>query len=157
MKYLILLSLLFSISLLRAGDDRFGNHRAEICRASYTEVTETDVQIASATEIFFFFFFSLTTASMGQMYIRRVVFSGLNPSTVTFYDSGVMTVNTSTKAKIGYIPNNANGGLTGATAIDVDLYFSSAILMNYQCQTPPCPMIVNWDYLTPPRFGGVGK
>lgn len=153
-KFLLVFAFSFCILRLFAGDDRFGNHRAEIMRSSFSAgaFATQGVVLASATEVDSLNISSSTIVRAGQLYIRRVVFSGVNASTLTFYDFGTLSApNISTKSIISYVPSIGLGGVTGAGAIDVDLYFSSAILVVKDCAGPPCFSTVNWDYLTPPR------
>ena len=125
-----------------ATSDRFGNLRLEVPRSSYTETTDRDVLIAT-----------VTPQNTGAIYLRSVTFSGVTPSTISFYDTVTFQSDTSTRAKIVY------PGVVGTSAVSpgtywINQYYSSGTMYNKQ-GTAPC--IINWDYSTPPRYGGVGK
>lgn len=132
-----------------AAEDRFGNQRNEVPRSSYTESADNNVMIASAPTMAQVFVASAPTS--GALYLRRAIFSGVNATTVTFYDTQNFTVNTTTRTKLVYVPTNSAGGVTGITSIDMDMYFSSGIVYNKE-QGGIAPFTMLFDFTTTPRY-----
>ena len=154
------LFLILGLSLLsfnaHAAFDRYGNSRGEVNRSSYTEVIQTNVVIASSTERNGLDPSTMTFTVSPVIFLRSIIFSGVNAATATFYDAGALDPTTSTKTKVSYIPTMNGAGVTGVTSIPFDISFSSSMLLNLQCAAP-CPTTITYDYSTIPPHDNFTK
>lgn len=140
-KILAFAAVLFLTASAHAVSDRFGSERTEIPRSSFTDSADLNVVVASISAV---------DNWKGSFVIRRVSFSGYVGSTVAFYDDTQFTANTSTRAKVFYFPPSNDGR---PTTTQLDIYCSSGIMYNKQ---GTAPMNMNWDYVTPGTWKGIG-
>lgn len=133
-KYLLAGLILFSWSLSHAGQDRFGSMRGEIPRSSFTYSADPGVVVASNP-----------TNSGGFFVVRYAYCSGVNASTITFYDTQTFTVNATTKDVLSHQPTSPTS-FNGATetSIHFNTLYSSGIAY---IKTGAAPCGIKWDYL----------
>lgn len=140
-KLFALIGILFLAGPVFAGQDRFGNSRYEIPRTSFTLSSDRNVIIASAGV-------TQWESGYGAIMIRSIDCSGVNPSTITVFNSIVFDGASSTAAIYQYNPSNGKtDGFYGSV-------FISSALSYDKLGTAPC--MIGWDYTTIPKFGGVG-
>ena len=157
MKQLLVLPILFfAFRLDAATSDRFGNSRREVFRSSFTDSNnDLKVMISSVSKYW------SDTGNRGSdtIYLRRAIISGVNPSTVTFYDVFHFNNPFSTAAKIMYNPELTGGTMMGSQVIDFDVPFSSGLSYSKVEATNSGTVFLQilWDYSVPPIAGGVGK
>ena len=150
MKNLLFLSVLFFAVNAWAGD-RWGNPRGEITRSSYTESNnDVNVLVSSASK-----YWQDTLSLGGDIIVRSVILSGVNPSTITFYDTISFTNATTTESKV-FFPGIANNV---PVEVPVNLHISSGFMYSKTEGTPSrgVQAIFKWDYLIPPNGGGIGR
>lgn len=121
-------------SIANAGQDRYGSMRPEIPRSSFTNSSDPGVVIASNP-----------TNSGGFFVVRYAYCSGVNASTITFYDTQTFTVNASTKDVLVHQPASPTA-LLGSPASDIhfNTLYSSGIAY---IKTGSAPCGIKWDYL----------
>lgn len=142
---LMAVGLLFLGSVAYGSSDRFGNERAEIPRSSFTAGGEFNAFIASVTEPNVNFA-TMTPASGGSLVLRGAIFSGVIPSTITFFDGGIFDGNITTRTILNYSP----GGSGIPTRVDLDMFISTGI--GYS-KVGLAPVTILWDWLSPRKTG----
>lgn len=147
---LLILSFLFLTAKAWCGADRFGNWRQEVPRSSYTETADRDVFIATVTELDTRFA-TMTPTGGGDLIIRSVIFSGVLPSTISFYDDSQFNQFTTTRTKVAYNPLNGQGG---PLQVWLDVFMSSGI--GYS-KNGLGPVQINWDWLSNRKSGDTRK
>lgn len=125
MKKLITLALLFwCVGISEAS---FKENRDTIGKSSYTAVEAFNARISSAPS-----------------FVRWITFSGVNPTTVSIYDTQIFTVNTTTKSKV-YWP----GGQIAPVTVDVDCRNSSGTMITKEGLGDAN---FNWDWEQKPNY-----
>ena len=82
----ILVGIILSATFSYAGQDRFGSMRKEVLRSSFTNSVDPGVNIASNTVPGWDVLKGSSTGYLGFI-LRYVNCSGVNPSTITFFDT----------------------------------------------------------------------
>lgn len=106
---------------------RFNELRDQVGKSSFTESVDTNVRISSASS-----------------FVRYISFSGVEPTTITIYNTQLFTVNTTTKTKV-YWP----GGLTNPITIQLGVMNSSGTMYNKQGLGQAT---FNWDWYALPVY-----
>lgn len=152
MKRLLIIPILFlAFKLDAAVADKFGTNGDAVSRSSFTDSNSSNhVLIASAPNV-------MQNELGGNIILRSLIISGVNPSTVTFYDSVTFAVNVPTVTKIVYNPNPLTAGLP--VTIPINVAISSGLMCDIvEAQVAGSNFKqIKWDYTTPPRNGGVGR
>ena len=135
-----------------ASGDRFGYSRLEVPRSSYTDSGNTvNVLISSAPN-----YWSSNLSRGGNIILRSMTVSGVNPSTITFYDTITFANNVSTMVKVYYSPVVTANGNMGAANLNFNILFSSGLMIS-KTDIGGVSASIQWDYTTPPSNGGVGQ
>lgn len=131
---------------LYAASDRFGSERTEVPRSSFTDTTTGGNVVIS----------SVPSDGNGSLVLRAVIFSGMRPSTVTFYDANLFEAVTTTRTRLEYTPvfNTTGGSGSLPTRVNVDMWFSSALMYN---KIGAGPVTILYDWLAPSRLGDPRK
>ncbi len=134
------LTLLLSASV-HAASDRFGNERMEVPRSSYTDSEDLNLVISS-----------IPSNGVGSLVLRSVIFSGVDPTTITFYNANLFKASISTAMMLEYTPNfGASSGSGGIPVkVDLDMYISSAIM--YRKIGGSAPVLIKYDWLANPSL-----
>ena len=137
-KLIVFLTAILGAGYLHAGQDRFGSMRPETPRSSWTASLDPGVIIAT----------NPTGGGQG-FFLRSIYCSGVNPSTVTFFNAQNFGVALSTRDQVSYVPPAS--GVSAPFQIRFDAFYSSGIAyIKNQVAAVPVPCVIDWDYVADP-------